>query len=349
MKHSLMDDLKTYAAATDCFADHAGMHHVFAYLPPKDSDWCKCGQTTAGQMHRDGARKWNGGVRLGAIVDWLNARDIGVQLRPAFAAPGWNDRIVRCVRPLAASDESALTWASPSVAARGPITARADLIVVPPGTEAPHVAVAVESEDPKALFAAIVDHFFADPPTVMVARNDLGPGVVLGANVILGDHVSIGPNTVIANATLGDRVSVGANCTIGLPGFGFVTDGTGRHSRFPQIGRVIIEADVEIGSNTCIDRGALGDTVIRRGAKIDNLVHVAHNCDVGEDALVIANATLCGGTVVGDRARIAPTATIREQLTIGADALVGLGAVVTKPVAPTTTVIGNPARPMAAR
>lgn len=342
-----MDDLKAYAAATECFTDHAGTRHVFAYLPTKDSDWCRCGATTAGQMHRDGARKWNDGVRIGALVAWLNARDIGVQIRPQYAAKGWQDHIIRCVRPLAKADESSLTWVSPAVAARGPVTARAGMVVLPVGVPAPNVVIAVETTDPKALFAEIVNHFFTDPPTVMVARDDIAPGVVLGANVVRGVRAVIGPNTVIANATIGNDVRIGANCTIGLPGFGFVTDADGHHSRFPQVGRVLIEDDVEIGSNTCIDRGALGDTIIRRGAKIDNLVHIAHNCVIGEDALVIANATLCGGTIVGDRARIAPTATVREQLSIGNDAVVGLGAVVVRPVPAAATVVGNPARPLA--
>jgi UDP-3-O-[3-hydroxymyristoyl] glucosamine N-acyltransferase len=139
-------------------------------------------------------------------------------------------------------------------------------------------------------------------------------------------------------------VRIGANCSIGLPGFGYERDEDGRYWRFPHLGRVIIASDVEIGSNTCIDRGAIGDTIIERGVKIDNLVHIAHNVILKENVVVIANSMVAGSVTVDADAWISPSAAIKNKLSIGHGSVVGLGAVVIRDVAPHTTVIGNPAR-----
>jgi len=131
-----------------------------------------------------------------------------------------------------------------------------------------------------------------------------------------------------------------------LSGFGYERDSGGRYWRFPHVGKVVIEADVEIGSNTCIDRGAIGETRIGRASKIDNLVHIAHNVTLAPNSIVIANAMLGGSVHVGEGAWIAPSASIMNQAHIGARAIVGLGAVVLKSVDADTTVVGNPAKPL---
>jgi UDP-3-O-[3-hydroxymyristoyl] glucosamine N-acyltransferase len=182
-----------------------------------------------------------------------------------------------------------------------------------------------------------------DPTAVLAA------GVVIASGVRIGPDVVIGPNTCIAHADVEAGVQIGANCSIGLPGFGYERDIGGGWQLFPHIGRVRIETGVRIGSNTSIDRGALGDTVIRRGARVDNLVHVAHNCDIGEDALIIAHAMLGGSVSVGAAAWVAPSAAIKNQISIGANAVIGLGAVVLRDVPPETTVVGNPAKPLQAK
>jgi UDP-3-O-[3-hydroxymyristoyl] glucosamine N-acyltransferase len=220
--------------------------------------------------------------------------------------------------------------------------------------------ISLSSKSPKALFAKIVGRFFAASWRVqwpsgstaiasdarIGARVRLAYGVVIGPRVELGDDVDVGPNTCLANVRIGDRTRVGANCTIGLDGFGYARDALGAWVRFPHTGGVRIEADVEIGSNTCIDRGSIGDTVIRRGAKIDNLVHVAHNCDIGESSLLIAHAMIGGSTVIGADAWVAPSSSINNKLNIGAGVTIGTGAVVIRDVAPATTVVGNPAKPL---
>ena len=169
-------------------------------------------------------------------------------------------------------------------------------------------------------------------------------GAVLGAGVTVGNDVSVGPNTVVTRCEIGDGTVIGANCTIGLAGFGMEKHPSGRYVRFPHVGRVRIGAEVEIGSNVCIDRGSIGDTVIGDGARIDNLVHVAHNVVIEDDALVIANSMLGGSVTVGRGAWIAPSAPIMNQVTIGYGAVVRLGAVVLGDVEADTVVAGSPAR-----
>lgn len=145
---------------------------------------------------------------------------------------------------------------------------------------------------------------------------------------------------------LGKNVRIGPNCTIGFDGFGFEGDEDGTYYRFPNIGKVIIGDNVEIGANTCIDRGALGDTIIGEGTKIDNLVHVAHNVKIGKNCLIVALTCLGGGVTIEDGAYVGIGASVRNQMKIGEKAFIGMGAVVVKDIDPGVTVIGNPAKPM---
>jgi UDP-3-O-[3-hydroxymyristoyl] glucosamine N-acyltransferase len=146
----------------------------------------------------------------------------------------------------------------------------------------------------------------------------LGEGCAIGAGVALGTNCEIYPNvTIYPGTTLGNRVIVHAGAVLGSDGFGYVRDRkTGHYEKFPQVGRLVIEDDVEIGANATIDRGALDETRIRRGTKIDNLVHIGHNCQIGEDvviaaqtglsgSIVLENAVVLGGQVgIGEHARI---------------------------------------------
>src|SRR3954471_3591336 len=126
----------------------------------------------------------------------------------------------------------------------------------------------------------------AVPPRVASSAR-VADGVFLGSDVIIEEGAVVGPHTALQHVTIGKRSTIGSNCSIGGPGFGLVWSDEDSWLRFPHVGRVEIEADVQIGNNTCIDRGALGDTRIRTGARIDNLVHIAHNADIGTNALVI--------------------------------------------------------------
>ena len=216
----------------------------------------------------------------------------------------------------------------------------------------------VQVANPRLAFIRLLHRFFvASPeyvihPTAVIDESaDIHPEVSIGPGTVVGDECSVGRGTVIgANVTLyrmtriGERVTIHSGAVIGADGFGFERDSTGELVNFPQLGGVVIEDDVEVGANTCIDRGTLGDSVIGRGSKIDNLVHIAHNVRVGQRCLVIALAMLGGSVVVGDDSWVAPQACVREGLAVGRNALVGLGAVVLEDVPDNVVVAGVPAR-----
>ncbi len=140
-----------------------------------------------------------------------------------------------------------------------------------------------------------------------------------------------------------DSYIIGANCTLGLCGFGYIWD-EGHWLRFPHIGGVVIESDVEIGSNVCIDRGSIGNTHIRQGVKIDNLVHIAHNADIGEHTLIVAGAVIGGSVKIGKKCFIGMNASIKNGVTIGDNVTVGAGAVVLKDIPDGETWAGVPAK-----
>ena len=209
--------------------------------------------------------------------------------------------------------------------------------------------------NPKLFFAKIVNRqlqkFSPDiHPTAVISQTaQIASGCYIGPNVCIGNHVEIGAGTFIhSNCSIYDHVKIGRNviidagCVIGAAGFGFVRDDDGTPIRFPQLGRVIIEDDVEIGANVCIDRGALQDTIIRKGVKIDNLVHVGHNAVIGEYTYLIAGTTIGGSTKIGKRCWIAPSR-ILNKISIGDDVTVGYGANVLKSIPSGATYMGNPA------
>jgi UDP-3-O-[3-hydroxymyristoyl] glucosamine N-acyltransferase len=191
----------------------------------------------------------------------------------------------------------------------------------------------------------------------------IGAYAVIGKGSVIGDRVRVGPHSVVgegcvvgadteiaAHVTLyrgvrlGERCIVHSGARIGADGFGYVFM-DGGHRKVPQVGGCRIHDDVEIGANTTIDRGSIGDTVVGRGTKIDNLVHLGHNVRVGEHVIIIAQVGVSGSTTIGDGAIVAGQAGVGGHLSIGARARVGAQAGVTADVAPGETVSGYPARP----
>jgi UDP-3-O-[3-hydroxymyristoyl] glucosamine N-acyltransferase len=177
-------------------------------------------------------------------------------------------------------------------------------------------------------------------------NNYVGPYTVIENNVEIGNNCVIESHVNIkSSCRIGNNVLIKSGTVIGGKGFGYVKNEKNVWENFPHFGSVIIEDNVEIGSNTCIDRGALGDTILRKGVKVDNLVHVAHNVVVGEDSLLIADSMIGGSTVIGKNTWIAPSTALRNGISIGSDCIIGMGAVVTKSVGNGITVVGNPAVP----
>jgi UDP-3-O-[3-hydroxymyristoyl] glucosamine N-acyltransferase len=161
---------------------------------------------------------------------------------------------------------------------------------------------------------------------VQIGENTrIGEGCAIGAGVRLGRHCEIYPNvTIYPGTTLGDRVIVHAGAVLGSDGFGYVRDRkTGHYEKFPQVGRLVIEDDVEIGANATIDRGALDETRIRRGTKIDNLVHIGHNCQIGENVVIAAQTGLSGSIVIENGVVLGGQVGIGEHARIGEGVMLG--------------------------
>jgi len=179
--------------------------------------------------------------------------------------------------------------------------------------------------------AVLAPDVSVDACAVIGPSAQIGGGTRIGAGCAIGDGVVIGaeclvyPNvTIYSGTSIGERVIVHASAVLGSDGFGYVRDGkTGHYEKFPQVGTLAIEDDVEIGANATIDRGALDETRIRRGAKIDNLVHIGHNCQVGEDVVIAAQTGLSGsiiidkGVILGGQVGIGEHAHLEEGVMVG--------------------------------
>jgi UDP-3-O-[3-hydroxymyristoyl] glucosamine N-acyltransferase len=228
-------------------------------------------------------------------------------------------------------------------------TTRGSAVIL--GEDAPPAPVAMlRSKHPYLSFAQALDVLAPEPPArpgihqtavvgdgvVFGAAVSLGPYVVIGDNVRIGDRVIVKAHAVVgAGAAIGDdsvihaRVSIRESCTlgrrvvvqdgavIGSDGYGFVTDGEGRHHKIPQRGPVVIDDDVEIGANTTIDRPAVGETRVGAGTKIDNLVQVAHGVHIGRHVLLAAQVGIAGSTTIGDHVVLAGQVGVAGHLTIG--------------------------------
>jgi UDP-3-O-[3-hydroxymyristoyl] glucosamine N-acyltransferase len=179
------------------------------------------------------------------------------------------------------------------------------------------------------------------------ARSVIAAGVTIGGGSSLGEDCTVHPGAVIyPGVTVGDRAILHAGCVLGSDGFGFVFEG-GRYEKFPQIGRVEIGNDVEIGANACVDRGALGATIIGEGTKLDNMVHIGHNCRLGRHVVIAAQTGLSGGVVVEDYVVMGGQVGISEKARIETRAVVGAqcGILPYKVLAAGQTYWGTPSRP----
>jgi UDP-3-O-[3-hydroxymyristoyl] glucosamine N-acyltransferase len=211
---------------------------------------------------------------------------------------------------------------------------------------------------PRTIHATAIVH----PSAVIGSGVHIGPNVCIGANTSIGtaciihagvvieedclllDNVEVHPNSVIHYGTsIGNNCFIWSSVVIGGYGFGNAKDGP-RFVGIPQLGKVILEDDVSVGSSTTIDRGAIDDTIIRRGAKIDNMVMIAHNVEIGEDTAIASQTGISGSTKVGARVLIAGQAGFVGHVSIGDDSFVGAKAGISKSFPPGSKITGYPAR-----
>lgn len=215
------------------------------------------------------------------------------------------------------------------------------------------------SANSKEIFFAILHHFwgtgiqrgFIGEGTYISPEVCIDPTAYIGCNCSIVGDVKIGANSVIENnVSISNKVIIGNDClihsgvVIGADGFGFAFGEDGYPIKVEHFGGVIIGDRVEIGANTCVDRGTIDNTLIFDDVKIDNLVHIAHNVILSKGAVVVAGAIVCGSAQLGENSYVAPGGIVKNQLQIGNNALVGLGAVVTKPVDAYSVVAGVPAK-----
>lgn len=214
--------------------------------------------------------------------------------------------------------------------------------------------VPVPGIHPSAVTAAdarVASDACVGPLCVLGPGTEVGPGTVLEAQVAVGARVRIGawcrihPHVTLRDdVVLGDRVIIHSGAVVGADGFGYARDGH-RYAKIPQVGRVVIEDDVEIGANVCIDRATLQETRIGRGTKIDNLVQIGHNVHIGADSAIVAQTGISGSVRIGSRVTLAGQVGVVDHVEIGDDVIVGAQAGVTKDVPPRSTVLGAPAVP----
>jgi len=198
---------------------------------------------------------------------------------------------------------------------------------------------------PTALLGADVTighHVVVEERAEIGARCRIGANTVIGAGVVIGEDSRIGSNATLSHCLIGARCAIYTGARIGQDGFGFAPDPV-RHVKVPQLGRVLVEDDVEIGANAAIDRGSGPDTVIGAGSKIDNLVQIGHNVVVGRGCLLAAQLGMAGSTKLGDHVMTGGQVGIAGHLTIGAGARLAAKAGIMRDVAPGETVVGYPA------
>ena len=280
------------------------------------------------------------------------------------------------IAPAASARAGDLTFAEKDSYLAAAEASHASAILVPAGFQSA-TKVLIRVKDARVAIAKVLPLFFppeahaagihssavVDPTAIIDATATVGPhciisaGVRIGAQSVLmggnhvgrdtqiGEDVCLHPNVVLyAKTQVGNRVNIHAGTTIGSDGYGYVFD-QGRHRKMMQVGNVVIHDDVEIGSNTSIDRGALGSTVIGQGTKIDNLVHVAHNVVMGRHCLIMGQVGFAGSTQLSDYVVIASQSGIAGHLKLGTQATIGAKSGVMRDIPAGETVLGYPAAP----
>ena len=303
--------------------------------------------------------------RLSELAKLINAELIGdpdaqvIRVRPFDIAEAGDVTLAMDSRYLSRIDDSPATAFIVSAAIPG--SSRNFIVAPSPKLAYARAIEALHNTEYKALGisgdlikgeGAVLGNDLSIHPRVTIGRDArIGDRVTLHPGVVIGDGCTVGDDSVLfANVSvyrdceIGRRVIIHAGTVIGADGFGFVPDERKHQVKVIQLGRVRIEDDCEIGANCTLDRGGFGDTILRRGVKLDNLVHVGHNCEIGEDTVVAALTGFSGGTRVGKGCVIAGQVGTNQHITIGDDVIVTGQAGVTKNIRDGAFVSGTPAR-----
>src|SRR5579871_1034841 len=307
-------------------------------------------------------------MRVRELAEWLGA---------TYEGDGEKD--LTGVAPIETAGASELAFVGTRKAESQAESSAAGCLLVPPEWSGPTHRTVIRVAEPRTAFARAMSRFYPTAelkpgihPTAVVGKVEMGALVSIGPHAVVGDGCRLGVATSIgagcsigkrvllgdgcivhSNVTIYDNVDVGrgailhSGCVVGADGFGYVME-HGRWHKFPQVGRVEIGDFVEIGANSCVDRAALGVTSIGEGTKLDNMVHVGHNCRIGRHVVVAAQTGFSGGVVVEDYAVIGGQVGIGDKARIESRATLGSGCGVlsSKIVRAGETVWGTPARPL---
>lgn len=312
---------------------------------------------------------------LAAVVDAAGSNGEGAEAPPRRL-------MLHRIAPLAAATGDDVSFCLNNGKYRAALAAtKAGAVIVHPDMQdlVPETSVAIVAADPLVAWAKVAALFHPIPsvkpgihPSAVVAATarvdpttEVGPLAVIGENAVIGPRgrigamavigdgveigwdVRIGTHASVSHSLVGDRVYIYPGARIGQDGFGFAITSEGFHT-VPQLGRVLIENDVEVGANSTIDRGTLEDTVIGAGTRIDNLVQIGHNVRIGKACVLVAQSGIAGSTVLEDQVVLAAQAGVAGHLRVGTGARIGGQAGVMADVHPRADVVGSPAQPVKA-
>ncbi|HEX9780489.1 MAG TPA: UDP-3-O-(3-hydroxymyristoyl)glucosamine N-acyltransferase [bacterium] len=286
---------------------------------------------------------------------------------------------IRGVNSLDAAGPGEVTFIADAARASHARASRASAVIVPPGIGNLGGKAAISLEHPKLAFARALELFYPEAPpapgihhtAVIGAYVELGAGVSVGPYAVIGDRVRLGeharvgagavigddsavgdgsllgPNVIVCRrSSIGRRVTIHGGSVIGGDGFGFVFH-DGRYVKVPQVGNVVIEDDVDIGCNVCIDRATLGSTVVRQGTKIDNLVQVGHNAEIGRHVIMAGQVGLAGSVVLEDYVTLGGKVGVVDHVRVGRGVRAGGGSIIIGDLPDGEVVWGFPARTLA--
>ncbi|MDF2572110.1 MAG: lpxD [Sporomusa sp.] len=266
-----------------------------------------------------------------------------------FAVPPHIEKAGKCGAAAVIIPDTIQSFSKPAIRVSNPRMAFTTLLSLftpkPDVFPGVHSAAVVSASAQLGTNVAVLAHAVVDDNAIIGDNTILYPHTYIGRDVTIGSDTLIYPNvTIRENCQVGSRVIIQSGAVIGSDGFGFVTVG-GKHQKVPQVGNVIIEDDVEIGANTCLDRATTGSTIVKQGTKIDNLVHLAHNVVVGENCFFVAQTGIAGSAKIGNNVTFAGQSGSAGHLTIGDNCVFAARSAPINDTPANSFCAGFPARP----